>query len=70
MDAIMNDLRHAVRGLVARPTYAIVVTLTLALVIGAATAVFAVVNATFIGPLPFPHSERLAQLFLMPPGAA
>lgn len=68
MDAIINDFRHAVRGLVSRPTYAIVVILTLALVIGAATAVFAVVNETIIGRLPFPHGERLAQLFLMPPG--
>ena len=68
MDPIINDFRHAVRGLVARPTYAIVVILTLALVIGAATAVLAVVNETFIGWLPFPHGDRLAQLFLMPAG--
>jgi putative ABC transport system permease protein len=68
MDAILSDLRHTLRGLVARPTFASVVITTLALVIGAATAVLAVVNATLVGPLPFPHGERLAQLFLMPPG--
>jgi putative ABC transport system permease protein len=39
------------------------------LVIGAATAVLAVVSATFIRPLPFPAGDRLVQLFLMPPDA-
>jgi putative ABC transport system permease protein len=68
VDAVLRDLRHAVRGLVARPAYALVVTATLTLVIGAATAVLAVVNATLVRPLPFPHGDRLVQLFLMPPG--
>jgi putative ABC transport system permease protein len=68
MDTLTRDLRHAMRGLVRRPAYAIVVITTLALVIGAATAIFAVVNATLVRPLPFPHSDRLVQLFLMPPG--
>ena len=68
MDAILNDLRHACRGLVARPTYAVVVIMTMALVIGATTAVLAVVNETFIRPLPYPHGDRVAQMFLMPPG--
>ena len=67
-DAILRDLRHAVRGLAARPTYALITVITLALVIGAATAVLAVVSATLVRPLPFPHGERIAQLFLMPPG--
>lgn len=69
MDLIVADIRHALRSLAARPAFTSVIVLTLALVIGAATAVLAVVNATVVGPLPFPHSERLAQLFLMPPGA-
>jgi putative ABC transport system permease protein len=67
-DNLLRDLRHAVRGLLARKTYAIASILTLALVIGAATAVLAVANATIIRPLPFPHGERLVQVFLMPPG--
>ena len=49
------------------PTPSIVVA-TLALVIGAASAVLSVVNATMVRPLPVPHSDRLVQLFLMPPG--
>jgi putative ABC transport system permease protein len=70
VDALQRDTRHAVRTLLARPTYAAAAIITLALVAGAATAVVAVINATMIRPLPFPHGDRLAQLFLMPPGAA
>ena len=68
VDALLRDLTHAARGLLARRTYAAVSMATLALVVGAATAVIAVVSATMIRPLPFPHDDRLVQLFLMPPG--
>jgi putative ABC transport system permease protein len=68
MDTILRDVRQSLRGLAARPTYAIITVTTLAVVIGAATAVVAVVNATIVRPLPFPHADRLVQLFLMPPG--
>ena len=67
-DAILRDLRHASRSLLARRTYSCVTVATLALVIGAATAVLAVVNVTLVRPLPFPEGDRLVQLFLMPPG--
>lgn len=69
-DALFRDLRHAVRGLRSRRTYAVVTIVTLTLVIGAASAVIAVVNATMIRPLPFPHEDRLVQLFTMPPGTS
>lgn len=68
LESWTRDLRHAARGLAATPTYAAIVVATLALVIGAASAVLSVVNATMVRPLPYPHSDRLAQLFLMPPG--
>lgn len=68
MDTVLRDIRHATRALIARPAYALVTVATLAIVIGAATAVLAVVSATLLRPLPFPEGERLAQLFLMPPG--
>ena len=68
LDASARDLRHAVRGLASRPAYALITVTTLALVIGAASAVIAVVNATMIRPLRFPDGERLVQLFTMPPG--
>ena len=69
-DSLIRDVRHAARGLRSRPTYALVTIITLALVIGAASGVLAVVNATVIRPLPFPDGDRLVQLFSMPPGVS
>jgi hypothetical protein len=66
----LRDCRHAARGLRARPAYALVSILTLTLVIGAASAVFAVVSATMLRPLPFPQADRLVQVALLPPGRA
>ncbi len=68
LESSLRDLRHAGRGLIARPTYTAVVVATLALVIGAASAVLSVVNATMVRPLPYPDGDRLVQLFLLPPG--
>jgi hypothetical protein len=68
IESFLRDLRHARRGLAARPTYTAVIVATLALVIGAASAVLSVVNATMVRPLPHPESDRLVQLFLLPPG--
>jgi predicted permease len=69
VDGLRRDLTQAFRTLLSRKTYAVVSVVTLALVAGAATAVMAVIDATMIKPLPFPHDDRLAQLFMMPPGA-
>ena len=67
-DAIARDCRHAFRALLKRRAHALVVILTIALVTGAASAVVAVVLATMVRPLPFPESDRLVQVFSMPPG--
>ena len=55
----MNDLRYAFRSILKQPGFAAVVVITLALGIGASTAIFSVVNAVLLRPLPFPNSDRL-----------
>ena len=60
------DLKYAVRSLRRRPGFVAVVVLTLALGIGATTAIFSVVNGVLLQPLPFDEPERLVRLEGMP----
>jgi len=59
METLARDVRHAVRVLLRAPGFAVVTILTLALGIGANTAIFSVVNAVILRPLGYPHSDRL-----------
>jgi predicted permease len=56
---MVNDFRFAVRAFLRTPGFTVVAILTLALGIGATTAIFSVVNAVLLRPLPFPQPERL-----------
>jgi putative ABC transport system permease protein len=58
-----RDTRHAVRVLRTRPAFAIVAIITLALGIGANTAVFSVVNSVILAPLPYDEPEQLVRVY-------
>jgi predicted permease len=68
MEHLLKDLRFAVRQLFRRPGFTAVLVLTLALGIGANTAVFSVVNAVLLRPLPYPDQGDLAVVFDQFPG--
>jgi putative ABC transport system permease protein len=62
MSGFLNDLRFSLRQLVKRPGFAAAAILTLALGIGANTAVFSILNGYLLKPLPYPHGAELAQV--------
>lgn len=62
MATFWHDLRYGLRVLAKAPGFTVVAVLTLALGIGADTAIFTVVYGVLLRPLSFPHPERLLQL--------
>ncbi len=69
-ETIVLDCRHAMRGIRRRPGFALAATGVLAAAIGAAAAIFAVVNAAFLRPLPYSRPEQLVWLDTREPSGA
>ena len=68
LEDLLHDLRHGLRIMVRNPSFTLVTVLTLALGIGAATAIFSAVKPILIDPLPYPHASRLMMLWEMRSG--
>src|SRR5271154_4355779 len=62
MTSVLSDLRHSFRVLIANPGITTVAVVALALGMGANTAIFSVVNAVLLAPLPYPHSDRIMRI--------
>lgn len=63
METLLQELQHEVRRLFGNPGYTAIVVLTLALGIGAATAIFSVVNGVLLRPLPYPNPDQVMRLW-------
>jgi putative ABC transport system permease protein len=70
METLLQDLRFAGRTLIKQPAFTLIAILTLALGIGANTAIFSVVDSVLLAPLPFRHAERLTMIWASNPELA
>ena len=67
MESLLKDIRYSVRTLSRNPSFTVITVLTLALGIGVNTAVFSVINAVLLRPLPYPHAERIVYVWRTEP---
>ena len=70
MRRLTADVRYALRVMSRTPSFAVAVIGVMALGIGANTAIFSIVNAVLLRPLPFEEPERLVRIFTRTPGGA
>src|SRR6266568_5323668 len=63
MQTLWQDFRYGFRTTIKNPVFSIIVIVTLALGIGANTAIFSVLNAVLIRPLPYPESDALVGVY-------
>jgi putative ABC transport system permease protein len=70
IDQITQDVRYAARGMAARPAFTLVTALVFALGIGATAAVFSVVDASLLRPVPFPNADNLVAIREQTPESA
>src|SRR5215472_9850228 len=68
MESLWQDFRYALRMLVKTPLVTLLILLSLGIGIGANSAIFSVVDALLLRPLPYPHPDRLANIWLHSPG--
>lgn len=68
LDGILQDLKYTLRRLRATPGFTLLSIGTLALGLGATSAIFSVINGVLLKPLPYPHPEQLVALWMTAPG--
>ena len=68
LDVLAREGKHAIRALLRAPSFTVMTVLTLALGLGAATAIFTILDAVVLRPLPYPNGDRLVALSSPVPG--